>query len=143
MFGAGISTVKIPKLTYTLFALRDSITIFASFNLPTLIAPHLSGLPGPFQARFRRILSTQSARDNTAQFLAPALMQIFSTPIHLLGLDLYNRQGKGLGIWERLKRVKRDWAVSAFARMGRIVPAFGVAGVVNRVVRGRLMGTVD
>ena len=130
---------KIPKLSYALFACRDSLTIFASFNLPTIIAPRLAELPPSIKNRFSRILSTDSGRANTAQFLAPAAMQVFSTPLHLLGLDLFNRQGQ-LGFGERALQVTKNWAVCSFARMGRIVPAFGVGGVVNSQMRGKLIG---
>jgi len=116
----------IPKISYALFALRDSMTIFASFNLPPLLSPHIP--------RFTEALEKEVNRANVAQFLAPAGIQIFSTPVHLLGLDFYNRSGR-LGFAERFARIKRDWAVSAFARMGRIVPAFGFGGVVNTGVR--------
>ena len=133
------TAAKIPKLSYALFAARDSLTIFASFNLPPLIAPQLAHLPPALKKQFSRILSTEAGRNNTAQFLAPAAMQLFSTPVHLLGLDLFNRQGR-LGFAERFARVTRDWGVSAFARMGRIVPAFGVGGVVNGNVRRNLIG---
>ncbi|KAL9107726.1 MAG: hypothetical protein Q9227_007441 [Pyrenula ochraceoflavens] len=125
---------RIPAPSYALFALRDSLTILASFNLPPLLSPHLSHISR---------LSTESRRQNAAQFIAPAAMQILSTPLHLLGLDLYNRQGQRLSWAERYARVKRDWAVSALARMGRIVPAFGVGGVVNAGVRRRLMGKLE
>jgi hypothetical protein len=75
-----------------------------------------------------------------AQFSCPALMQFVSTPMHLLGLDLYNRQPPGgLGWRERLSRIQRDYIVSSFARMGKIVPAYGVGGVVNVKVRAALM----
>lgn len=99
------------------------MTIFASFNLPTIIAPQLANLPAELKSRFSRLLSTEAGRTNTAQFLAPAAIQLVSTPFHLLGLDLYNRQGR-LGFVERYSRVFRDWAISAFARMGRIVVSF-------------------
>ena len=140
MFGKPSSgpAAAIPRLSYALFAARDSMTIFASFNLPSLIGPELLKLPSAVQTRFKRILSTESGRTNTAQFVAPAAMQVFSTPIHLLGLDLYNRQGR-LGLAERASRVMRDWGVSALARMGRIVPAFGVGGVVNAKMRRGFM----
>lgn len=132
------STSKIPKLSYTLFALRDSLTIFASFNMPPLIAAKLS----PYKEMLPLLLATESRRMNTAQFVTPAAMQIFSTPIHLLGLDVFNRQGR-LGFGERWARVKRDWAVSCVARVGRIVPAFGVGGVVNGNVRRGLMEKLE
>ena len=79
---------------------------------------------------------------NTAQFIAPAAMQIFSTPIHLLGLDMYNRQSS-LGVMERASNVARGWAVATCARMGRIIPAFGVGGVVNSRMRRDLMQKIE
>lgn len=133
---------SIPRLSYLLFAARDSLTIFASFNLPSIIAPQLANLPPSIKTRFSTILKTESGRANTAQFIAPAAMQLFSTPIHLLGLDLYNRQG-ALGFQERFTRISRDWLVSAFARMGRIVPAFGVGGVVNANFRRTAMQKLE
>lgn len=119
----------VPKVSYALFALRDSMTIFASFNLPPLIAPLL-----PLSTEAEKTLS----RASTAQFLAPAAIQIFSTPLHLWGLDLYNRPG--VGVRQRVARVVRDWGGSTVARMGRIVPAFGVGGVVNAQMRRMMMG---
>ncbi|KAF2230625.1 hypothetical protein EV356DRAFT_536226 [Viridothelium virens] len=134
----------IPRTSYALFALRDSLTIFASFNLPPLLAPHFSSSP--------LLASLNLSPETAAQFLAPASMQLLSTPLHLLGLDLYNRPrgqymhwtgralvGYGPSPWERARKVARDWVGSSVARMGRIVPAFGVGGVVNGGLRGRLM----
>ena len=125
---------RIPKASYALFALRDSMTIFASFNLPPLLAPRFADLP----SSFAKHLDTEKKRANAAQFVTPAAMQLFSTPMHLLGLDLYNRQGT-LGLAQRFARIQRDWLVSSFARMGRIVPAYGVGGVVNGNVRRQMM----
>ncbi|EEA24536.1 hypothetical protein TMatcc_007640 [Talaromyces marneffei ATCC 18224] len=120
----------IPKVSYALFCLRDSVTIFASFNVPPLIAPSVPDW----------IASTPGMKAAVAQFSCPALMQFVSTPMHLLGLDLYNRQPPGgLGWRERLLRIRRDYIVSSFARMGKIVPAYGVGGVVNVRMRAALM----
>lgn len=71
-------------------------------------------------------------------------MQFASTPLHLLGLDLYNRQPVGgLGWGERVARIRRDYVASSFARMAKIVPAFGVGGVVNVWMRRGLMEVVE
>jgi len=79
-----------------------------------------------------------------AQFASPALMQFISTPMHLLGLDLYNRQASGgLGWQERLTRIRRDYISSSFARIGKIVPAYGVGGVVNVRLRAALMERLE
>lgn len=83
-------------------------------------------------------ISTASA----AQFVAPAAVQLISTPLHLLGLDLYNRDG-AVGWKERASKVRMDWIKSSFARMARIVPAFGVGGVVNTGVRRSLMKRLE
>jgi hypothetical protein len=85
----------------------------------------------------RKYVSSASA----AQFITPAAVQLVSTPLHLLGLDLYNRPDASGA--ERSAKVVRDWAKSAVARICRIVPAFGVGGVVNMKVRGGLMGKVE
>jgi hypothetical protein len=76
-----------------------------------------------------------------AQFASPALMQFISTPMHLLGLDLYNRGG--LEWRERLTRIRRDYISSSFARIGKIVPAYGVGGVVNVRLRAALMERLE
>lgn len=122
---------KVPKASYALFCLRDSATIFASFNVPALIAPSIPDA----------LAATTAGKAALAQMASPALMQFVSTPIHLLGLDLYNRYSpqRGLGWKERLARVRRDYVASSFARIGRIVPAFGVGGVVNMRLRAKLM----
>lgn len=121
-----------PGLTLGLFAVRDMLTIFASFNLPPLIAPML-----PLTDGMKQYVGQASA----AQFIAPAAVQIFSTPLHLLGLDLYNRPGATKA--ERVTRVVRDWGTSCAARICRIVPAFGVGGVVNSTMRKNLMHRLD
>lgn len=130
MFGIARAKRSIPKASYALFALRDSLTIFASFNVPPLLAPILS----------EKVEKT-IGRASLAQILAPAAVQIISTPLHLWGLDLYNRPGVSLG--QRIRQVGKNWAGSTAARMGRIVPAFGFGGVVNTKVRRRLMGNLE
>lgn len=121
---------QIPKVSYSLFCLRDSVTIFASFNVPALIAPSIPDF----------LAGSAGNKAAIAQFACPALMQFVSTPMHLLGLDLYNRQPPGGLRWtDRAARIKRDYISSSFARMGKIVPAYGVGGVVNVRMRATLM----
>lgn len=136
MFGVAAAVPRaVPAPTYALFAARDCLTVAASFNIPPLLAPVL-----PLSRRAEAYMSRASA----AQFLAPAAVQLLSTPLHLLGLDLYNRPGAGVaGVDGRAARVWRDWGKSVAARVCRIVPAFGVGGVVNAGVRRRLMARVE
>ncbi|KAI4230457.1 MAG: hypothetical protein L6R36_000086 [Xanthoria steineri] len=127
---ASALTRSVPKASFALFGLRDSMTVFASFNLPPLVAPMVS-------AEVEKVVS----RASLTQILTPAAMQVFTTPLHLWGLDLYNRPGASLA--ERVRQVGKNWAGSTLARMGRIIPAFGFGGVINAKVRRRLMEKLE
>jgi hypothetical protein len=134
MFGPGGPPRPVPLPSYALFTLRDCLTIFASFNVPPLLGPVVSER---LSAEMRRRVSGETV----AQFAAPALVQLFSTPVHLLGLDMYNRPAGASAIsWaDRWTLVRKNWLISSVARICRIVPAFGVGGTVNMKVRRNLM----
>lgn len=140
MFGPpGATPRSVPLTSLSLFALRDSLTIFASFNVPPLLGPYLT-------SHFSDGLKKHVSGLSTAQFLAPAAIQFVSTPMHLLGLDLYNRPATGsspITMRERFDIIRKNWAISSFARIGRIVPAFGFGGVVNTKVRRALMEKLE
>ena len=138
MFGPpGVVPRPVPPASYALFALRDCLTIFASFNVPPLLAPQLSAA---MSEGWQKHVSGLTM----AQFLAPAMVQFVSTPLHLLGLDLYNRQANEVLGWrERMDVVRKNWMMSSLARIGRIIPAFGVGGVVNMKVRKGLMDKLE
>ncbi|KAI7867984.1 hypothetical protein BDF14DRAFT_1874785 [Spinellus fusiger] len=129
----GVSAARpLPTLSYLLFAARDSLTIAASFTAPSYIAAALERMQwvsGPDQGRV------------AAQLVCPASVQFFSTPLHLLALDLYNRPlASSL---QRLKHVRMEYLKSTLARIGRIGPAFGLGGIGNSHVRSyrtRVMG---
>lgn len=44
---------------------------------------------------------------------------------------------------DRFAVVRKNWMTSSFARMCRIVPAFGVGGVVNGNLRKRFMSGLE
>jgi hypothetical protein len=135
LFGSGGPPRPVPLPSFALFTLRDCLTIFASFNLPLLLGPVISRNMG-------KELEKSMNGQTVAQFVAPAGIQLLSTPMHLLGLDLYNR-GEQLPWSKRWQLVKKNWGVSAAARICRIVPAFGVGGVVNQKVRKSLIGRLE
>jgi len=137
MFGPrGVVPRPVPLPSYALFTVRDCLTIFASFNVPPLLGPYLT-------ARLSSEVQKTVSGQTVAQFVAPAAVQLLSTPLHLLGLDLYNRPSADRAAapsWrQRWELVRKNWAVSAAARICRIVPAFGVGGVVNFKMRQNLM----
>lgn len=109
-----------------LFFIRDAATIYASFTLPKPMSKKLAENTG---------LSPSVAYAVT-QIVLPVGLQFFSTPIHLLGLDCFNNPQSTLAA--RWAFLKREYLKSALARCGRILPAFGIAGVGNTKLREHL-----
>jgi len=120
MFGKG--TMKpMSSTSLGIFATRDSMTILASFTLPPIIAGEL----------VNKMAFTPKHADITAQLLAPVSMQILSTPLHIFGLDLYNKSGSNVKFSERLMFIKQEYLKTLMARVSRIFPAFGIGGVLH------------
>lgn len=121
----GTQTPKpLPFGSYGCFAVRDAMTVLASFSLPYLIADQCSNSD---DERRNKIFVK-------AQLICPVIIQLFSTPLHIVGLHLYNSPGATLS--ERFGEIKRSYNKAAFMRICRILPAFGIAGVLNNGIRG-------
>ena len=130
MFGV-IAPAAFPLASIGLFAVRDSMTCAASFNAPKVLAKHMED---------KQLLDTAQA-GTFAQLICPAAVQLVSTPLHLLGLDLYNNKSHTMRQHARL--VRREYVKSVLARVGRIGPAFGVGGVGNAYFRNLLHAKLD
>jgi hypothetical protein len=130
MYGVGQHR-PVPMGSFGLFAARDSMTILASFTLPPAVS---RGLLQPLGVPV-------FAADTLAQLLTPVSMQVLSTPLHLLGLDLYNRSSASHS--ERASFVAREYLKTTAARMSRILPAFGFGGVVNTAARKEGLHVLD
>lgn len=125
MFGVKAPT-GLPWSTYGLFFLRDCITIFASFSLPPVLAEKL----------VKEYNIPNEAAQTMAQLSCPVGVQVFSTPPHLLGLNMYNVPDASLAT--RLKTVGKQYIGSTIARAGKIFPAFGIGGELSRRFRNAL-----
>jgi len=123
MFGT-VASKPLPALSYLLFASRDSLTIASSFNAPPIVSRWIQS---------EGILHNKKASDTISQLVCPAITQVLSTPIHLLGLDLYNNAKASPG--QRFALIKREYVKSVLARVARIAPAFGIGGIGNSYVR--------
>ncbi|KAI3572753.1 hypothetical protein IWW34DRAFT_636631, partial [Fusarium oxysporum f. sp. albedinis] len=110
--------------------LRDAVTIYASFNLPTMIAPKLAEFPFASIAPFANIFQSDDARLKMAQLFMPAASQVVSTPIHLLGLDVHARQVR-MTIKDRISVIRRYTGFATPLRMIRVLPSFGIDSVAN------------
>ncbi|CAO3619755.1 unnamed protein product [Cunninghamella echinulata] len=130
MFGNATTTTvaarSFPKMSYFLFALRDCLTVAASFNAPHYISHYLQQ-----QSTYWETYPERSGM--VSQLICPAFVQFFSTPIHLMALDLYNRPA--LHLSQRVQLIQKEYFKSALARIGRIGPAFGFGGIGNTWIR--------
>jgi hypothetical protein len=106
-----------PTVSLGLFAARDALTIAASFTLPPRITPWVEASTG---------LPHDIAR-GLVQFVTPLGAQVFSVPMHLVALDLYNNPANPA----RSAFVRREYTKTLLARWGRIFPAYGIGGVIN------------
>ncbi|KAG5182598.1 hypothetical protein JKP88DRAFT_220970 [Tribonema minus] len=121
MFGSS-APMALPLSTYALFTIRDAGTVGASFNLP-----------GPVSEWLQAQGMSKARADFTAQMACPAAVQFLSTPLHLIGLDLYNNPKSTAR--DRWTFMCSKYTSSVAARIGRIGPAFGIGGVGNTAFR--------
>ncbi|KAJ3110317.1 hypothetical protein HDU96_006723 [Phlyctochytrium bullatum] len=131
----------LPGGSYFLFGLRDSLTMAASFTLPPILsaslqAPEGLGLSKPTADVVAQLTLPVAFQVSLPPYLSFRHAKAISTPIHLLGLQLYNVPAEQAGGWRgRLQSVAVSYPSATLARMGRILPAFGIGGVVNRSSR--------
>lgn len=118
MFGT-VAPRGLPATSYLFFFSRDVVTMGASFNIPEPLAEEMAkhGVP-------------KSTADVAAQLFCPVAMQFITTPMHLLGLDCYNRPAQTFQ--ERIDLVAANYRKTVAARIARILPAFGFGGIGNK-----------
>eukprot|EP00669_Euglena_mutabilis_P006271 TRINITY_DN1949_c0_g1_i2.p2 TRINITY_DN1949_c0_g1~~TRINITY_DN1949_c0_g1_i2.p2 ORF type:complete len:312 (-),score=85.53 TRINITY_DN1949_c0_g1_i2:296-1201(-) len=123
MFGSGPPR-PFPLACYGAFMCRDTITIAAGFTIPAPLAVYLQ----------QHTSLSQRTCEISSQLLCPVCVQVVSTPIHLLGLDCYNRPSKTVA--DRTRFILDQARTVIFVRMGRMLPAFGLGGLGNKYFRG-------
>ena len=111
---AGETPKPVPNLSRALFVIRDSMTVLASFWIAPIVARKF---------RERNPELTERQASDRADLLVPATVQFFSTPLHLYGIALKNNPHGTQA--ELFAVVKKGYFPAVFARMGRIIPAFG------------------
>ncbi|TMW62579.1 hypothetical protein Poli38472_005197 [Pythium oligandrum] len=124
MFGV-VKPHPFPLTSIGLFAVRDSLTVVSCFHAPQVITAKMSSLG--FDENTTRLV---------AQVGTPIAVQILSTPLHLLGLDLYNHPVAEKAA--RIQFIQREYFRSTVARVARIGPAFGIGGIGNTSLRKKL-----
>ncbi|KAL4927664.1 uncharacterized protein BDV17DRAFT_292405 [Aspergillus undulatus] len=111
----------------TTLLVRDAITIYGSFTLAQRCADVIPD----------SLASHPHSKTVFTQMVVPVLSQLVATPLHLLGLDLYNRQYR-VPWKDRAAVVWRDLPSATAIRCARIIPAFGFGCLANMGLRSFL-----
>lgn len=112
-----------PMISLSMFFLRDIITVASAFTFPPILAKKIEETWG-YSEHTSRVIG---------QLLCPFLVQLVVSPLHLMGLDIYNREGEHLR--SRIQKIWTQYPTTAAMRMIRFLPAYGIGGVVNNELR--------
>jgi len=131
MFGSSTVT-KVPAMSYTLWMARDFTVIGSSFVLPSHVADYLKHHHDMEHTRAMQV----------AQFATPVAAQLVASPLHYVGLDVYNNNLSGQQQQSWKSRVHQRWGnlraalpQVIVARMLRILPGYSITGVLNTKLR--------
>jgi hypothetical protein len=125
MFGAqGAATGAMPLATITLFGARDLLTIGSAFTVPKPLGGALASCG-----------VEPSRAEDAAQVISPVGMQVFCAPLHLLALNMFNMPAATIA--ERAAAVARTAPQTIVAYSIRMLPAFGIGGVMNASLTSR------
>jgi hypothetical protein len=133
LFGDGVAR-SVPMKSIGAFALRDSMTVFASFNVAPALADALMCDAQVMAAAEAAGAGSASIRA-AVQLVSPVAMQWLSAPLHLIGLNWYNVPTGASLAASRLAFVQKEYLLTAVARSCRILPAFGIAPLINAPLR--------
>lgn len=113
------SIIKFPIKSYSLFILRDILTISSTFifkNDVIYFIDRNTNLNSNYTSIF------------TSLFL-PIFTQTISTPIHIYAIDIYNNPKNN--IYDRLNIITKSYKHVCLGRILRIIPAFCLGGYIN------------
>ena len=86
--------------------------------------------------KFKHALNALRLQPDEFQLLVPAAINLVSSPVHLLGLSLYNNPG--FGPLEHVAGVAAVYVTVTGTRILKGFCAFGIGGVSNLYLRGKL-----
>jgi hypothetical protein len=122
MYGGG-APKPTPMGSYACWFLRDATTMGIVFSLPTIVGPMINP-------------SDPATGTNTAQILMPIMWQPVSTPLHLLGYEIYNHPEGTVA--DRIAFLKSDYFRTVGIRIVRMAPPWSFGTIANRSGRERL-----
>lgn len=127
----GKEVTKVPITSLGIWFIRDVLTIAAAFTLPSVAAEIISN----------KFNLSKSLCLNSTQFGCPILLQLVSTPLHLIGYDMcFNLKSN---IWQRAHFLQQNYLPSTSIRMVRMMSAYGIGGINNRLLRNKFISSFE
>lgn len=114
---------KTPFRTVGLFAVRDTVTMAATFYAAPRASEYLISKHG---------WNKEKAEISTA-LAVPVVAQFLTAPVHIHALDYFSRQQATTA--ERWAKINEEMGKVCFARGLRILPAFGIGSYSNNKFR--------
>ncbi|KAG5466724.1 hypothetical protein LSCM1_00900 [Leishmania martiniquensis] len=142
----------VPLLTRALFCGRDTLTCIAAFTFVPTVASWISGY-AYYQKRLPQapdaVLPDSEGKvrlpiscADAAQMLTPALLQLLTTLMHITAIR-YRQTYPHFSLKDLSDSLRSTYFSSTLLRMCRIMPAFGIGGILNREIRSSLLDKAD
>jgi hypothetical protein len=122
-FAGGKPPAKTPMRTISLFAARDTATMFATFYAAPKAANYL----------MREHDVDKELAEISTSLSIPVVSQFITAPIHIHAIDYFSRPEATTA--ERIATMKKEMGKVCFARGLRILPAFGIGSYSNNKFR--------
>lgn len=124
----GTSAPKsVPMGSYGAWLTRDIVSMGVFFTLPPIAAKYAAQITGSEQSGYY-----------ASQFILPLAVQFITTPIHLLGYDVYNNPGNNTS--QRIAFMKKDYMKNVSIRMIRMAPPWSIGTIGNKELRAYFHG---
>lgn len=121
--GPNVNKAPTPMRTIGLFAVRDSVTMAATFYAAPKASKYLQEEYG----------WNKNKADVTSALSIPVVAQFLTAPIHIHALDYYARPTATMG--EYMAQMQKEMGKVCFARGLRVLPAFGIGSFSNNKFR--------
>mmetsp|Transcript_15344 Transcript_15344/g.27280 ORF Transcript_15344/g.27280 Transcript_15344/m.27280 type:complete len:270 (-) Transcript_15344:237-1046(-) len=128
MFGTSVPS-NVPKSAYAAWLSRDFVSMGVFFTLPPIVGRSL--------AKTEFFNGDEDKAYYTAQMALPLLLQTVTTPLHLLGYNIYNDPAGSIS--SRIKFLQKDYLKNVSIRMVRMAPPWSLGTIGNREARSGLL----
>jgi hypothetical protein len=128
LFGT-TTAAAVPMGSYAAWLTRDLVSMGVFFTLPPLVAKEVAKTTGDEKTAYY-----------AAQIGLPLVLQTVTTPIHLLGYDIYNNPNNTTA--QRIEFLKKDYFKNVSIRMVRMFAPWSVGTIGNREMRATFTKTL-